>query len=160
MNSQIRGVVGVITVIAGLVALSGCQPTGIVMGTTDDALTVHYGPDKQDTTYAVAPNAKITRNGNRATLEQLIPGDEVLVRTTKKDKTLVTGIDARSQDFVGEPAVQQPIQALPIAEPAVVPPVTEPAVIDPDVIETAATASPLEEDTLEPIPDSRKPPPG
>jgi hypothetical protein len=117
MNSTIRKLFGVLTVAIGLMLLTGCQPTGIVVSTEDGKLTIHYGPDQMDKTYEVAPDAKIMRDGHPATLEELAPGDSVMVSTKQAgDKTVAADIEARSPQAAEQPALEEPSEDQPTEE--------------------------------------------
>jgi hypothetical protein len=69
---------------------------GMVVKAADGQLTMSDKDGKEQHTHVVAIDAKITRDGKEAKLEDLKPGDQVRVTAEKKgDKTMVTKIEAK-----------------------------------------------------------------
>jgi len=64
--------------------------------------------DGKSHTFEVSKNAKITRDGKAAKLEDIMKGDSVMVTTEKKeDKTVATAIEAKSQKAPGTDAIER-----------------------------------------------------
>jgi hypothetical protein len=69
---------------------------GVVVKAADGQLTMSDKDGKEQHTHVVAINAKITRDGKEAKLEDLKAGDHIRVTAEKKgDKTMVTKIEAK-----------------------------------------------------------------
>jgi len=69
---------------------------GTVVKAADGQLVMSGKDGKDQHTHVVAVDAKITRDGKEAKLEDLKPGDQVRVTAEKKgDKTMVTKIEAK-----------------------------------------------------------------
>jgi len=69
---------------------------GMVVKAADGQLVMSDKAGKEQHTHIVAVDAKITRDGKEAKLEDLKPGDQIHVTAEKKgDKTMVTKIEAK-----------------------------------------------------------------
>lgn len=105
MYSAIPRVIGGLAIVAGLVMLSGCQQSGIVVDTEDGKLMVADPNGDNARTYEVAADAKITLDGREAMLDDLEPGDSVNVVTAKHGEEIVAAqVTATSQEKAATPA--------------------------------------------------------
>lgn len=70
---------------------------GTVISAGDSTLMIQSVPDNDTFTFRVEPNAQITKDGQRVSLEKVTSGDSVtVVFTTGKNESIATSIAAHS----------------------------------------------------------------
>lgn len=123
--------------IVWLTTLSGCSQSnaGKILATGEDTLTVSQGTDQAPEEHKVAPDAKVTLDGQPAQLDDLKPGDSVRVTTEKEGEqevavAIVAQRETGEQTAPAQPSAEQPMMpgfAAPISplEEGTAPPANE-----------------------------------
>jgi hypothetical protein len=155
MKTSLLLTVATIVVSVSLVALTtGCSRSYAhrVVSIGDDQLTVSEEGGYEQQTHQVAPDAKITLDGQPVQLQQLDPGDEVMVTVQSVEgRDVATEITAKSvgpDEGEQRPEPEQPpIQS---DEPQPVPPLDDPT-------SPPSETTPEQEGAPAAIPDANRP---
>lgn len=92
--------------LAALLAGCGTDASGTVVDVQDSSVTIAEPDTFEHSTYRVAPDADISRDGSPASLLQLRPGDDVAVTLQPDDNgvDVASRVDATSSSTNGAPA--------------------------------------------------------